>query len=127
MRLVHLQTHAVVDLVVGQGDVVLEDARPLLELDLLGRRSDLGCDELLEIADRVLGRALDSDCEHKGGGAREEGGRVGGRTPSVDDLALKDTEAARVHTFATQSVVCDDLDHGPTNRSEGKREGANVS
>ena len=59
--IIHLQAHSVVDLVVGESDVVLEDRRPLLEPDLVGPRAGLRGRELLQVADGVVLVALDSD------------------------------------------------------------------
>lgn len=60
-KLIHLQRHSVVDLIILQRDMILEDAVPFLQTDLGRRRPGLGGDELLEIADSIVGRALDAD------------------------------------------------------------------
>lgn len=56
---VELEAHAVVDLVVAEGDVVLVDGVPLLDADLLGPGARLRRHELLEVADGVVLVALD--------------------------------------------------------------------
>jgi len=56
--LVHFQTHAVVNLIVRERDVVLVDRVPFLELDLRVIRAGLGTDELLQVADGVVWTAL---------------------------------------------------------------------
>lgn len=56
--IVKLDAHAVVDLVVGQGDVVFERVVPFLQNDLARVRAGLGCNKLLEVANRIVGRAL---------------------------------------------------------------------
>ena len=58
---VELETHAVVDLVVLESDVVFVDVVPLLDPNLLGLGSGLSCHELLEVADGVVLVALHSD------------------------------------------------------------------
>ena len=83
--LIHLQTHPVVDLVVRKCDVVLVDrvpasiqsssartsdevedggdeCSPFLERDLCVIGARLGGDELLEVADGVVGTALHPHC-----------------------------------------------------------------
>ena len=59
--IIHLQAHPVVDLVVGQRDVVLEDGRPLLQPDLVRPRPRLCGRKLLEVANGVVLVALDAD------------------------------------------------------------------
>lgn len=56
---VELETHAVVDLVVLEGDVILVDVVPLLDPDLLSSGPGLSGHELLQVADRVVIVALD--------------------------------------------------------------------
>lgn len=77
--LVQLERHAVVDLVVGERDMVLEDGVPLLELDLLVVGAALRRDQLLEVANRVVRRALDADWRARGEGGGEDGRSVRGR------------------------------------------------
>ncbi|KAK3408751.1 hypothetical protein EUGRSUZ_J00925 [Eucalyptus grandis] len=55
---VELEAHAVVDLVVLEGDVVLVDVVPLLDSDLVGAGARLGGHQLLEVADGVVLVAL---------------------------------------------------------------------
>ena len=78
VALIHLQTHSIMNLVVGEGDVVLEDVIPaigkcdhwkesqrsrrpfvpLLQLDLGCICSNLRSDQLLEICDSIIRAAL---------------------------------------------------------------------
>ena len=78
VALIHLQTHSIMNLVVGEGDVVLEDVIPaigkcdhwkesqrsrrpfvpLLQLDLGCICSNLRSDQLLEISDSIIRAAL---------------------------------------------------------------------
>ena len=55
---VELEAHAVVDLVVLEGDVVLVDSVPLLDADLVRSGTRLGRHQLLQVADGVVIVAL---------------------------------------------------------------------
>lgn len=57
---VELETHAVVDFIVPEGDVILVDGVPLLNSDFVGASAGLGRHQLLEVADRVVAVALDA-------------------------------------------------------------------
>ena len=58
---VQLKAHAIVNLIVLKRDVILEDCVPLLYSDLLGPRARLRCQQFLQVADRVVLVAFDSD------------------------------------------------------------------
>lgn len=60
LLIVELKVHAVMYLVVPEGDVVLEDGVPLLEDNLVPACAGLGRDELLEVSNSVVGVALDT-------------------------------------------------------------------
>ena len=47
LGVVELEAHAVMDLVVPEGDVVLLDGKPLLDADLVGARAGLRRHQLL--------------------------------------------------------------------------------
>ena len=53
-RTVELETHAIVNLVVVERDVVLVDGVPLLDPQLFRPRARLRGEQLLEVADRVF-------------------------------------------------------------------------
>lgn len=55
---IELETHAIMDLVILEGDVILVDIVPLLDPNLLGPGSGLSGNELLQVADRVVLVAL---------------------------------------------------------------------
>ena len=55
---VELEAHAVMDLVVPEGDVVLLDGIPLLDADLVGARAGLSGRQLLQVSDGVVVVAL---------------------------------------------------------------------
>ena len=55
---VELKAHAVVNLVVPEGDVVLVDCIPLLDADLIGPRAGLSGHKFLEVSDGVVVVAL---------------------------------------------------------------------
>ena len=55
---VEFEAHAVVDLVVAEGDVVLVDVVPLLDADLIGARARLRRHQLLQVSDCVVVVAL---------------------------------------------------------------------
>jgi hypothetical protein len=76
---VELEAHAVVDLVVLQGDVVLVDVVPLLDAELLRPRPGLRRDELLQVADGVVLVALDADLLPLRATPRREGREGQGR------------------------------------------------
>jgi hypothetical protein len=64
---VHVDRSAVADLVVLQRDVVLEDAVPPLQPDLVRPRARVGRDQLLEVLDRIGGAAkLESTSTSRG-------------------------------------------------------------
>ena len=82
---IHLQAHAVVNLIVGKGDVVLVDGVPIasfrvsqnitqsktadapfLELNLGRIRASLGSNQLLQVPNSVVGAAFNPDCERRG-------------------------------------------------------------
>lgn len=58
---VELEAHAIMNLVILEGDVVLVDGVPLLNPDLLGPSTRLRGDKLLQVADCVVIVALHSD------------------------------------------------------------------
>lgn len=51
---VKLETHAVMNLVVSKGDMILVYGVPLLDPDLVRPRASLSSDKLLQIANRVI-------------------------------------------------------------------------
>ena len=61
LLVVQLQIHAILDLVVSQRDVVLVDGVPLLQDQLFVSRAGLNGNQLLEVANRVIFVALNSD------------------------------------------------------------------
>jgi len=56
---IHLQAHPIVDLVIGEGDMILIYGIPFLKLDLLGVCASLCSDEALQIAHSIIWAALD--------------------------------------------------------------------
>jgi len=57
---VELEAHAIMNLVILEGNMVFIDVVPLLDPDLLSSGTGLGRHELLEVADRVVVVALHS-------------------------------------------------------------------
>jgi hypothetical protein len=55
------QTHPIVNFVIFQGDVVLVDGVPLLDLEFFRARPELRGRQLFEIPNRVVGVALDAN------------------------------------------------------------------
>lgn len=55
---VEFETHAVVDLVILESDVILVDGVPLLDADLVGSGARLSRHKLLQVADGVIVVAL---------------------------------------------------------------------
>jgi len=55
---VEFETHAIVDLVILQSDVILVDGVPLLDADLVGSGASLSRHKLLQVADCVIIVAL---------------------------------------------------------------------
>jgi hypothetical protein len=60
-RTVELESHAIMDFVVVQRDVILEHRVPLLNAQLLWPRADLSREQLLQVANRIVRVALDAD------------------------------------------------------------------
>jgi len=60
---VHLQTHAIVNLVVRQRNVILKDGIPFLQLDFRRISACLRGYQLLQISHRVVGATFDAHCE----------------------------------------------------------------
>lgn len=58
---VELKTHAIMNLIIFERDVILVDCVPFLDPQLLGPRARLRCQQLFEVADRVVCVALDAD------------------------------------------------------------------
>lgn len=58
---VEFKAHSIVDFVIPEGDVVLIESVPFLQLDLPVVSAGLRANKLLQIADRVIGTTLDTD------------------------------------------------------------------
>lgn len=54
------ETHAVVNFVILQCDVILVNSIPLLDFELFGARTKLRCSQLFQIPDRIIFVALNS-------------------------------------------------------------------
>lgn len=124
---VELETHAVVDLVILEGDVVLVDVVPLLDAELLRSRARLRRDELLQVADGVVLVALDADLlalEGTGGGEEGSGtvaGPSGGFSGTGVGHAGRGTAVGARRRGTHQTVVENNLDHGESNVGSARR------